>query len=204
MAAQVSTETGGRANGRSRSQPLLWRPGRVERGASPPSPIGGEKGTELPRSGRQLHVLDVENLLGRSSFTSAEVERLRRGYTTLIPMAQLAQVVVGASGDRSALAAGVGWAGAGLRMQRGRDGADLALLVLLEREDVAGRFEQIYIGSGDGIFAPVAAHLAAQGTVVTVVSRRDALARGLRLAAHHVVYLDTRRPACALREREAS
>lgn len=197
MAAQVSIEAGVRATGTIRtSRPLVWRPGHVARQApAPPPAVGGRRGARLPRAGRQLHALDVENLMGGPRFTPAEVSWLRDRYTTLIPMATLAQVVLGASVDQSALAMGVGWTGAGLRLRRGRNGADLELLALLEREGVAERFDDVYIGSGDAIFAPVAAQLAAQGVTVTVVSRRDGLARLLRLAAHHVVYLDARRPA---------
>lgn len=202
MAAHVSIEISDWTTAKSaNSRASLCPPREVGQGPqTPPSTKGGRLSTKLPRAGRQLHVLDVENLMGGTHFTAAEVSRLRTRYTTLISVAPMAQVVVGASAGQSALAAGVGWTGAGLRMRFGRDGADLALLALLEREKVADRFEEVFIASGDGIFAPVAAQLAAQGAMVTVVSRREALARVLRLAAHRVIHLDGPRPDCARHE----
>jgi hypothetical protein len=51
------------------------------------------------------------------------------------------------------------------------DGADLALLDVLQHEDVAERFTHVVIGSGDHLFAEEAACLAAQQVCVTVVRR---------------------------------
>jgi hypothetical protein len=158
----------------------------------------GMKSPRLRRAGRQLHLLDVENLLGGTYFTPAEVAHLRASYTTATDMSQFAQVVVGASADESAIASGLGWSGAGLRMRRGRDGADLELVALLRHEHVADRFEEVFVGSGDSIFAPVAAELATEGIFVTVVSRRRALANALRLASGRVIYLDVPTPASQL------
>jgi len=142
------------------------------------------------RDGRELHILDVENLLGGTYFAPEDVCDLRAGYLLATAMSTNAQVVVGASADASAISGGVGWPGSGLRLRRGPNGADLALVDVLEHDDVTNRFERIYIGSGDGIFAPVAAELAQHGVDVTVVSRRAALSAKLRLASAHVIYLD--------------
>ena len=142
------------------------------------------------RDGRELHVLDVENLLGGTYFAPDDVHDLRAGYVLATVMSPDAQVVVGASANASAISGGVGWPGSGVRIRRGPNGADLALVEVLEQEDASSRFERIYIGSGDGIFAPVAAALAGLGVYVTVVSRRAALSGALRLACAQVIYLD--------------
>ena len=142
------------------------------------------------RRQRQLHVVDVENLLGGTYFAPADVRRLRVDYSIATAMGATCQVVVAASADEPAMACGLGWPEAGLRLHRGPDGADLALLDVLLNEDVANRFQRIYIGSGDGIFAPVAAGLARRGVEVTVVSRRASLSVALRLSASRVIYLE--------------
>ena len=66
----------------------------------------------------------------------------------------------------------------------------LALLDVLWCENVAGRFTHVAIGSGDHLFADGAAHLAARGVWVTVVSRRRSLSPRLALAAREVFFLD--------------
>jgi hypothetical protein len=62
---------------------------------------------------------------------------------------------------------------------------------VLRHENIAERFTQVAIGSGDHLFAEEAARLAAQGVWVTVVSRPRSLSRQLELAAREVIFLDT-------------
>jgi hypothetical protein len=61
---------------------------------------------------------------------------------------------------------------------------------VLQRENVANRFTHVAIGSGDHLFAEAAAHLAAEGVWVTVVSRQRSLSARLALAAREVIFLD--------------
>jgi hypothetical protein len=68
----------------------------------------------------------------------------------------------------------------------GQDGADLALMDVLENELVDERFGQVTLCSGDGIFTEAAAWLAGRGVDVTVISLRWHLATRLELAARHV------------------
>jgi hypothetical protein len=75
-------------------------------------------------------------------------------------------------------------------VRSGPNGADLALLEVLEREEVEGRSSRVVIGSGDGIFAEAAARLQAGGVDVTVVTRAQSLSRRLRLAALNVRFID--------------
>ena len=60
-------------------------------------------------------------------------------------------------------------------VRSGVDGADRALLSVVENEGIAVRFEGVVIASGDGIFAEAAALFAGCGLSVTVVSRERAL-----------------------------
>ena len=74
-------------------------------------------------------------------------------------------------------------------MGRGINGADHALIEVLSEERMPQRFNAVVIASGDGIFASVAADLAAAGLEVTVVAREGHLSARLRLAAQRVVLL---------------
>jgi hypothetical protein len=68
----------------------------------------------------------------------------------------------------------------------GLNGADLALLGVLDNERVDDRFGHVTICSGDGIFAVSAARLGGAGVDVTVVSLKGHLAARLELAARYV------------------
>ena len=76
-------------------------------------------------------------------------------------------------------------------MRSGENGADLALLDAYEPSEITSRFSRVVIGSGDGIFAPLAGALAKAGCHVTVVTRPESLANRLRLAASTIVFLPT-------------
>ena len=78
-------------------------------------------------------------------------------------------------------------------VRSGRDGADFALLDVLT-ENIPGRYEQVVLASGDGIFAPAVAQLAVAGVPTTVLGLRGCVARPLQLAATRVIYLPAERP----------
>lgn len=138
---------------------------------------------------RRLHVVDIENLVGNPVPRLAQVCRVRNRYGQCVGFGGWDQIEI-ASSHLTLVNAALGWPRAHYRARSGPDGADLALLEVLEHEDVAGRFTQVAIGSGDHAFARAAARLAEQGVWVTVVSRECSLSRRLRLAACDVVYLD--------------
>lgn len=75
------------------------------------------------------------------------------------------------------------WPGSRPRVRSGPDGADHALLDVLFTEPAVARSAEIIIASGDGIFAEGVARLIGSGHTVSVVSRPEALARRLRMAA---------------------
>jgi hypothetical protein len=139
---------------------------------------------------RRLHLVDIENLAGDPRPSLRQVRQAFGLYTDCLAFGAMDQVEV-ASSHLTLLNAALGWPHAHYRVRSGPDGADLALLDVLRHENVAGRFTQVAIGSGDHLFAEAAAHLAAQGLWVTVVSRRRSLSPRLALAAREVIYLDT-------------
>ena len=139
---------------------------------------------------RRLHLVDIENLAGDPLPNLSQVRQARGLYTACLAIGAMDQVEVACS-HLTLVNAALGWPHAHYRVRSGPDGADLALLDVLRHEDVAGRFTQVAIGSGDYLFAAEAARLAAQGVWVTVVSRRCCLSRRLALAAREVIFLDT-------------
>ncbi len=139
---------------------------------------------------RQLAAVDIENISGGAIRTPQQARWVRRTLEDVIGIEQT-QVVVGVS-RAGLLPAYVGWGANPLPRYvpgHGVDGADLALLDVLERENGAARFEEVVLASGDGIFADVVARLGAQGVCVTVVGHRGRVSKRLIMAAAHVVLL---------------
>lgn len=145
---------------------------------------------------RELHVLDVENLLGNPRFRSADVATLRSDYCGAVGISPGTHIVVATSAATTALEAGTGF-GQPCRLvfENGQDGADHALLAVLLEENVAQRFDAVVIGSGDHCFALAARYLRNHGVHVTVVvANRRSLSNALRKEADRVIVLDQSSP----------
>lgn len=137
---------------------------------------------------RHLILIDIENIAGTSAPTEQQVCAARK---------MLAQVLLGfdaaqriwACSHHAALA--VSWAAPTDRhlWRSGHNGADLALVEVLNTERIGERFGHVTICSGDGIFAECAARLAREGVAVNVVAQRGHLSTRLRLAAHRHVFI---------------
>jgi len=145
---------------------------------------------------RTIHLIDIENLVGSGLPAAQDVHTTQLSLQRLLPVRSADLVVIG-TGPLALMPAYCGWAGARYVLRAGPDGADLALLAVINDEDVAGRFTTVTIASGDGIFADAAVELAGRGCRVTVVSRKESLSRRLRLAAHTVRYLPCCEPGLA-------
>src|SRR5262245_34751559 len=164
-------------------QPAVERPGRPER----------------PRRrfpARTLHVVDIENLAGAAIPSLAQVTEVQGLYLAHLAFGADDQIVMAAN-HLALLNAALGWPHARYRVRSGPHGADLELLDVLLHENVAARFTNVVIGSGDGLFGQAAASLVSRGVWVTVASRRESLSSGLARAATDVVYLDVPRIAAA-------
>lgn len=142
----------------------------------------------LPPQARELHLIDVENLLGTPYYTATAVSALRSTYDRVSETGAAAQQVIGTSASSNLLTAALAWGSARPVFENGADGADRALLAAGEYSPER-RFGRVVIGSGDHAFAPYAAHLQRNGVHVTVVCRPKALSRVLRLAVRDVRYL---------------
>lgn len=99
--------------------------------------------------------------------------------------------VVIATSHVGLMAAGLGWRGPRLVARSGENGADLALLDVLTEERVEERFDEVVLVSGDGIFTDTVVALGTAGVRVTVLARREACSRRLRMAAARTVLLDS-------------
>lgn len=137
---------------------------------------------------RRLVAMDIENVNGGAVHDQYRAAIAWNAVADAIQLEDGDQVVVGV-GPSSLLASGMDHPDARFVLGRGLSGADLALVDVLRGEHVAGRFGEVVIVSGDGIFAETAAELARQGVAVTVVCRIGHLSSRLRLAARHVVLL---------------
>ena len=92
----------------------------------------------------------------------------------------------------TAISIAFGWPGEHRRvLGSGRDGADLALLEVLETEDIASRFTRVFIASGDHLFEPAARRLLSQGVDVQIVARPNSIAFGLWALGRNVEFPDT-------------
>lgn len=143
------------------------------------------------RQNRAVHFIDVENTCGSARITAAEVAWASRRYLDLVPIGPMDQVVIAAA-HSNAGAGFFGWPTSAERlMGSGPDGADLRLLERLETADLPQRFDEVVVASGDHIFAAPLARLAARGMKTTVASWRHQLSPELRMAASHIVYMDS-------------
>lgn len=142
------------------------------------------------REDRSMHLVDVENLMGGTQFLSSDVTAIEAQYRELAGIKPGDHVVIGSS-HFTAGAVWFGWSHARRVVRSGPDGADLALIRLMDEEDLAGRYGRVVVGSGDGIFAEPCARLQALECPVTVVARCPAsLSRRLAFAVRDTHFLE--------------
>jgi len=146
--------------------------------------------TKSPLSrGRQLVLVDIENLVGGACLTDGAVRSAKEALVATGQIGAVDHVVIGTS-HIGLVHVGSTWDGVRYVVRSGRDGADLALLEVMA-ENVANRFESVVLASGDGIFADTVSELAAAGVPTVVIGRRGHIARRLRFVATQVIYLET-------------
>jgi hypothetical protein len=145
--------------------------------------------TTIPKkSSRHLVLIDAENLAGTADPTPEEVEIVREALADVVPDFETAQRIVACS-HHAARTVAFAFPGARHLWRSGPNGADLALLDVLENEDVDQRYGRVTLCSGDRIFAASVARLAEADVDVTVVALQGHLSAQLHLAARHVVQL---------------
>jgi len=164
------------------SRRICWRPAALYGGGMP-------AGQPVPGA-RAVHLVDAENLLGTPVPRPAQVRQLISRYAAHVGFGPLDQVIIACS-HRAFQTIGFCWPGPQYLLRSGPDGADLALLAVLDTDNIAARFPAVVIGSGDHIFAPAVTGLTAAGCRVTVATRRGRLSASLARAADpRLIYLD--------------
>lgn len=136
--------------------------------------------------GRRLTLVDIENISGGSIRTLAEAKWARRMLDSTLGLQRQEQVIVGVS-KAGAIHTWPVWSSARIVVGTGIDGADHALLNVLNNENIADRFDEVILVSGDGIFTDTVATLGGLGVTVTVVAHQSALAKRLQMAASQTV-----------------
>lgn len=154
-------------------------PARINAAADP---VHALIATRCLRAVRRLHLLDIENLCGTSHLTTGMVTYVLDAYRQEIGIGPSDHVIMGVS-HHNALAAGRVAPDVRLCVRSGADGADLALLEVLGGEHVQERFAEIYLSTGDGVFADLATTMAGRGTPIRVVAGFGTASRRLQLAA---------------------
>jgi hypothetical protein len=135
--------------------------------------------------GRTLHVIDVENLVGGTAAGTAAVRPALVNYRGSVVVRADDHVLLG-SGPTLAMAAGLAWPGAQLKLGHGIDGADNALLGALDPDYVAKHYDRVVLASGDHAFAGLVSALRARCVAVLVVTRdRESLSIDLRRQTMH-------------------
>ncbi len=148
------------------------------------------------KAGRQLVLIDIENLTGTPSPTCEDVEMAKAALRLVVPGFDDAQHIVACS-HHAAPTVAFAFQRARHLWRSGPNGADLALLDVLENERVDERFERVTICSGDGIFAASAAWLAAADVDVAVNLAARPPRCTAQLAARYVTLLPSGTPVVA-------
>ncbi len=140
-------------------------------------------------------LVDIENITGTPTPTAEQVTVAIQQLNEAIPGFEHAQRVWACS-HRAARTVGFAVLADRQLWRSGIDGADLALIEVIDTENIEERYGQVTICSGDGIFADSIARLLSQGVSVGVAANKGRVSAQLRLAAQHVTYL--REAAAAL------
>ena len=134
---------------------------------------------------RKLFIIDIENYCGKPVLTEEDVAAAKDGIAKEFGLAPSDLVVIGTSHTSNLMSAGFAWRSARQVIMHGHDGADEALLKAVEDYKIDS-FAEVYVMSGDGIFADLVERLANSGVAVTVASIQRCLSRKLSAAAPRV------------------
>jgi hypothetical protein len=132
---------------------------------------------------RRLLLIDVENLIGADHHGAGPdvIRPVLSGWLRRVGW-QPGELLVIACNPALGLAVRSCLPAGQLLVRHGKNGADGALLDWASPEFIAGRFDQVVIGSGDQAFAPLVKVLTHLGVRVRVICRRGSAARALTLA----------------------
>jgi hypothetical protein len=143
---------------------------------------------------RTVHLVDLENVVGRSHLTEPTVRQACLTYERCGAVAAGDHVIV-ATSHHNFLAAGFGWPNARHLVRSGPNGADLALQEVMATEHLEHRFGACILVTGDGGFAHPTAALIGRGLHVEVIAPMGRMSATLKLAATASCEVDFTRSA---------
>lgn len=122
-------------------------------------------------NGRAVHLIDAENLLGGPNAPGDAIRHLWQVYRYGIPTTVNDQFFWASSQRLARNSVGVlPLQGLRVLIRDGKDGADDALLDMVDLAHLANRFDRLVIASGDGKFANIAIAARAAGLHVHLVT----------------------------------
>lgn len=133
---------------------------------------------------RTLYLIDIENMVGRSSLTQSDVAKMQHRINAAIAARDGDHVII-ASSHYNAAAMMFGWSGSAERkMLSGQDGADQALLACVsDIEWIAQRYRRAVIASGDHAFTFTLIALKNAGVDTILLPPDVGCSRAIRQAA---------------------
>lgn len=139
---------------------------------------------------RTLHLVDIENLLQRNPSEAVEGhwEAATSAYVAAADLGADDHVVVGCHPAFAFLARRF-FPACRLLTRTRADGAELAILAAVDVDDVARRYHRVVIGSGDHLFAALAAALRTRGVNVQVIAGTGSLSWRLYVAGSRATLL---------------
>ncbi len=159
----------------------------------------GVDGRGAGPSGRALHLVDVDNLLGDPRTTDPTcVHLLFDDYRRVAQFREGDHVVIATGcSPKHVFVVEAAWPTACHRRRAGADGADMALLEEADWAASSRRYDRVVIGSGDRIFLDALDRLRAVDLNVDVVARARSLARAFAIRALGHVHLLPEAPMLA-------
>jgi hypothetical protein len=153
-----------------------------------------DKAEALPRKkralkGRRLVVVEIESIAEGAVRTTPLASWAKHQVAGVIALKQGEQVVVGAT-HRSILPVRMMWPEPRIVTGSRAEDVQNEILQVLQDEQIAERFDELVLASGNGVYAEAIASLAASGVEVTVVAWPENLSKRLRMAAAHLVLLE--------------
>ena len=135
---------------------------------------------------RKLFVVDIENAIGSGCIDEESCRAVRNRIQEVYKPYNSDLTVIGVSHPNNVLPAACWDRSVRVVATWGHNGADLALDCVLSKERVEGRFDEVVIVSGDGMFARQAIRLRSLGVKVAVDSEARRLSKRLALSCSSV------------------
>jgi hypothetical protein len=139
----------------------------------------------------RIYVLhDIENQLKKGDYSQTAVSQLRKIWDAIMPLNSVRFNCI-FSGSKAKAETMFGWDNVEIKFKSGENGADELLLDrLLDIEFISSRFDEVYVGGGDGKYFSGVRALCEVGFPVKIVCRKGSLHRDYLSLGIDIIYLD--------------